>query len=82
MKRLLLLCLALPLLLTCGCWHRKNKPKEVTAVASDVEEAFQQRWLERRTGELVAQGQRVDVARQQAIDEFRARYTYFRTVNK
>jgi hypothetical protein len=82
MKRLLPLCLLLPILLLPGCWHRKNKPKVITAVATDVEEGFKQRWMERRTAELVAQGQRVDIARQQALDEFRARYPYVRSADK
>lgn len=82
MKRPLLLCLILPLLLASGCWHRKNKPKVITAVATDVEAGFKERWMERRTGELVAQGLRVDLARQQASDEFRARYTYIRANDK
>lgn len=83
MKRPLLICLLLPVLLSSGCWwHRKNKPKEITAIASDVEAGFKERWMEKRTAELVAQGQRIDIARQQALDEFRARYTYIRSNDK
>ncbi|MEI7550789.1 MAG: hypothetical protein WCL24_00580 [Verrucomicrobiota bacterium] len=82
MKRPLIFCLLLPLLLATGCWHSKKKPKEITAVATDVEEGFKQRWMEKRTGELLAQGLRIDIARQQAIDEFRARYSYTRAADK
>jgi len=87
MKRLLTVCLiASSLLLSTGCWHfwtRKNpKPVETSAVAADVENEFKQRFIEKRTAELVAQGQRVDIARQQALDEFRARYSYTRAADK
>lgn len=82
MKRPLLFCLILTTLLTAGCWHSKKKPKEITAVATDVEEGFKQRWVEKRAGELATQGLRIDLARQQALDEFRARYTYLRSANK
>lgn len=82
MKRLSLLCLAGVVLLSAGCWHRKGKPKETTAVATDVENHFRDRWVEKRASELVAQGQRADVAHQQALDEFRARFTYLRTADK
>lgn len=83
MKRPLLLCLILPVLLTSGCWwHRKSKPKEITALASDVEAGFKERYMEKRTSELTAQGLRIDVARQQALDEFRARYVYIRSNDK
>ncbi len=82
MKRPLLFCLILPLLVAPGCWHSKKKPKENTAVATDVEEGFKQRWMDKRTSELVAQGMQVDTARQQALDEFRARYSYTRAAEK
>jgi hypothetical protein len=84
MKRPLIFFLIVTSLLSSGCWHRKKnrKPKETTAIATDVEEGFRQRWMEKRTAELVAQGQRVDIARQQAIDEFKARYTYLRVNDK
>ncbi|MDB6170521.1 MAG: hypothetical protein JWM88_3385 [Verrucomicrobia bacterium] len=84
MKRLLIFLLILSTALFAGCKHfRKNrKPKETTAVATDVEETLRQRWMEKRTAELVAQGLRVDIARQQAIDEFQARYSYLHSANK
>ena len=91
MKRLLPLGLLPFLMLSAGCWHvwphwfgshGDKKPKETTAIASDVEESFRQRFVEKRTAELVTQGLRADVARQQALDEFHARYTYIRATGK
>jgi hypothetical protein len=82
MKRSLLLCLALSSVFSAGCWHRSKQPKESTAVATEVEEAFKQRWLDKRVAELVAQGMRAEVARQQALDEFRARYSFTRAADK
>jgi hypothetical protein len=69
------------MVLSAGCWHSKKKPKENTAVAADVEEGFKQRWMEKRTSDLVAKGVRVDLARQQALDEFRIKYSYTRAAN-
>ncbi len=82
MKRSFLSCLLLSCLLSAGCWHRSKQPKENTAVATEVEEAFKQRWIEKRSAELVTQGLRADLARQQAIDEFRARYSFTRAADK
>ncbi len=84
MKRALLFLLTFTALLSSGCWHfKKNrKPKETTQVATDVEETFRLRWMEKRTAELTAQGLRIDIARQQAIDEFKARYPFVRAANK
>lgn len=82
MKRSLYFCLLVSLVLSAGCWHSKKKPKEVTAVATDVEEGFKLRWIEKRSADLVAQGMRIDIARQQAIDEFKVRYSYTRAADK
>jgi len=82
MKRSLLLCLVLSSLFLAGCWHRSKQPKESTAVATEVEEAFKQRWIEKRAGELTARGLAADAARRQANDEFRARYSYTRAADK
>jgi hypothetical protein len=86
MKRIFIFALVLGSLLFSGCWHwkwkRSPKPKEITAIATDVEDNFRQRWMEKRTGELVQQGMRIDIARQQAIDEFQAKYPYIRSNNK
>jgi hypothetical protein len=82
MKRPIIFCLVMSFVLSAGCWHSKKKPKETTAVATDVEEGFKLRFMEKRTAELTAQGVRIDVARQQALDEFRARYSYTRAADK
>jgi hypothetical protein len=82
MKRLLLLALSLLLVLTTGCFHHKKKPKEDTAIASEVEETLKQRFIEKRSAELTALGLRPDLARQQAIDEFRDRFGYTHAAGK
>ena len=76
MKRSLIFPLILTLALLAGCKHGPSKPKDNPAVATEIEEAFKQRWVEKRSGELMALGLRPDLARQQAIDEFRVRYGY------
>lgn len=83
MKRLIFVCLFAPFLLfSTGCWHfwpskgKSKKPKETTEVVADVEATFKLRYLEKRTAELVAQGVQADAAHQQALDEFRTRYSY------
>ena len=83
-QRLLLPSLALVLALSSGCLFSKKsaKPKESTAIASEVEEGFRQRWVEKRAAELVAQGAVTDAARTQAIGEFRERFSYTRAAQK
>jgi hypothetical protein len=56
-----------------GC---SSKPKPSPRVASENEESFRQRWIARRMGELMANGQAVDArqARRMATDEFKLRY--------
>lgn len=79
MKRSLIFVLLLPLAFLNGCKHGTKKPKtpkENPAIASEVEESFKQRWVEKRAGDLMALGLRPDLARQQAINEFRVRYGY------
>jgi hypothetical protein len=82
MKRLLLFVLFLPLVLFAGCSHTKKKPKDNPAIATEVEEGFKQRWIEKRGAELMALGLRPDLARQQAINEFRARFGYTHAAGK
>ncbi len=75
---LLLLFIAIPLgFLTPGClFSKKEKPNP--NIAADVEEAFKQRWIARRMGELSAGGQVTDgrMAREQATREFAEKYEY------
>ena len=81
MKRSLIFLLLLPLALLTGCKHNPSKPKENPAVATEMEEAFKQRWVEKRAADLMALGLRPDLARQQAINEFRVRYGYTHAAN-
>ena len=74
----LLLSLLLASSLCSGClFSKKNaKPKESSAIASDVEATFRQRWVDRRMAELQAQGRPADAARTQAEAEFREQYNF------
>jgi hypothetical protein len=79
MTRTLCLLLTLALVgLTSGClFSRKNsKPKENQAIAAELEESFRQRWIEKRTAELTARGLAADLARPQAIEEFKAKFNF------
>ncbi len=84
MKRSLLFLLIPSLALWVGCSHSKTpkKPKENPAIASQVEEEFKQRWIEKRGADLMALGLRPDLARQQAIDEFNDRYGFTHAAGK
>lgn len=77
--RLLLPLLALSLLCLTGCglFSKKGKgPKESSAIAADVEETFRRRWVDKRVGELAAQGIEAGAARTQAEGEFREKYGF------
>lgn len=74
---------ALSLASGCGMFSKKNAgPKENPAIASDVEETFRRRWMDKRVGELTAQGMTPDTARAQADKEFRDRYAFDRRDKK
>jgi hypothetical protein len=64
--------------LSAGCLSsRKNpKPKETQAIAAELEESFRQRWIEKRAAELSGRGLAPDLARAQAIEEFKAKYNF------
>jgi outer membrane murein-binding lipoprotein Lpp len=66
------------LLLSAGCLFSKKKTsaKESTAISSDVEAIFHQRWVDKRTAELTAAGTPAAAARTQAEQEFRERYQF------
>jgi hypothetical protein len=86
-KRLSLsfLCLAsFALAVGGGCFHFKKNatPKENPALASEVEEGFKLRWVDKRAGELVAQGLTNEAARAQATEEFRGKYPYTHAAEK
>lgn len=69
-----------------GClFHRKKveKPKDNPEIATEVEQTFRQRWIAKRMGELQAAGVTDPrQARQQAADEFKAKYEYLNSANK
>jgi hypothetical protein len=81
MKRLVLPPLAAVLLLTCGCHMFSSKknpsaPKESPTVATDVENDFMHRWIDKRASELAALGMSQAAARAQAEGEFKAKFPY------
>jgi hypothetical protein len=85
MKRLLLIGFALVSFnLFTGCIFSKKsaKPKENPAIATELEENFKVRWVEKRSGELVTQGQTPEAAKAQAGEEFRVKYGYTHAAQK
>jgi hypothetical protein len=77
-KRVLLVCLVslLPWVSGCSLFRKSSKPKESSALSSEVEATFRQRWVDRRVAELNAQGIKGDAARTQAMAEFQEKYAY------
>lgn len=87
MKRLPLVALAaLMLVLFAGCSHipffsrfakksQSHAPKESSRIATDAEQEFKQRWVERRAAELVSQGKAPADARAQGSAEFDQRFS-------
>ena len=85
MTRLLFLTLLVTsALLSSGCLFSKKSrtPKESTAISSEVEEGFRQRWVDQRTSQLVAQGTAAPTARTQAAGEFRERFGFIKAGQK
>lgn len=78
MKRLLPAAFCVLFLSGCFFWNKKpsQKPKESSTIATDTERDFRARWIERRTGELVAQGQNSMAAHDQAEAEFHSKFSY------
>lgn len=76
--------IAISALLSTGCLFSKKPraPKESTAIASEVEEGFRQRWVDQRTSQLVAQGVAAATARTQADIEFRERFGFIKSGRK
>lgn len=69
--------LAVALTSGCGMFSKKSsRVKENPAIASDVEETFRRRWMDKRMAELTAQGIATETARQQADTEFREKYAF------
>lgn len=67
-----------------GClFSKKNaKPKENPAVAAEMEQAFKQRFVDKRMSELTAAGLNAETARMQASEEFNNRYGYTSAAKK
>jgi hypothetical protein len=62
----------------CSLFRKSQKPRESTAISSEVEATFRQRWMEKRLAELKAQGVADAAAQTQAAQEFDARYQFDR----
>lgn len=77
-KPLLLAALAAVLALSSGCLFSKKsgRSKESNAIASEVEETYRKRWVDKRASELMAQGVAADAARAQADQEFNEKYGF------
>jgi len=77
-KPLIFAALVAALTLSTGCLFSKKtgRTKESSAIATEVEESFRRRWLDKRVGELTAQGIAAEAARAQADQEFRDRYGF------
>ena len=84
-NRTLVIALSAATLCLTGCNMFKKgpkKPKESKAIASQVEEDFKQRWIEKRAVDLMTRGISPDIARTQAIEEFRLNYSYTTAAGK
>ena len=66
----------------CSLWKKSATPKESSTLAADTDQILQQRWVDKRIAELVAQGQAADPARIQAMSEFRERYGFTNAAKK
>lgn len=82
--RPLLVALVLVATLGAGCsmLRKSSTPKESSALAAETDQILMQRWVEKRTAELVAQGQAEPAAKTQAVTEFRERYGYTSAAKK
>jgi hypothetical protein len=62
----------------CSLFRKSQKPRESTAISSEVEATFRQRWMDKRLAELKVQGVADAAAQTQAAQEFEARYQFDR----
>lgn len=84
-RPLLLTLLGASVLFASGCHmlsRQPAKPKENKAIAADVAEGFEQRWVDQRSAQLVAQGMAAPAARAQATTEFNERFAYTKPAGK
>lgn len=79
-----LVTLVLAALLGSGCsvLKKSSTPRESSALAAETDQILMQRWLDKRSAELVAQGQSAEAAKTQAMTEFRERYGYTSAAKK
>lgn len=72
------------LALSGGCLFsgKANRPKESSAISSEVEATYRLRWVEKRVAELTAQGVAAPAARTQAEQEFHERYVFDQKLKK
>jgi 1,2-phenylacetyl-CoA epoxidase catalytic subunit len=63
-------------------WKKSAKTKDESAISVETEDSLKQRWLEKRTAELVAQGLTAEAAKAQALDEFKAKYSFTAAAKK
>lgn len=66
----------------CTLFRKSQKPRESTAISSEVEATFRQRWMDKRLAELKAQGVADAAAQTQAAQEFEARYQFDRKLQR
>ncbi len=66
----------------CSVFKKSKQPKPNPAIAAETEGDFRQRWVEKRTAELITQGTPADAAREAAAKEFSEVYPYIRTNRK
>jgi hypothetical protein len=87
MKRLVPFALAVAMLTGSGCHlfsKKKNPvaPKESPYLATDTEQDFMRRWIDKRTTDLVAKGMNPEDAHFQAVADYKVAYAFTRTVNQ
>lgn len=72
--------LAVGLLFLNGCtlFKKSDRPKESSAISSEVEEGFRVRWVAQRSAELVREGVPAETASARAEAEFSDRFGYTR----
>lgn len=65
-----------------ACHHRTSKAKKdgiTNTPVAELESSFKQRWIEKRTAELVNSGVAADAAKLKAEEEFKDQYAYVGT---
>lgn len=82
-RRPFLTLLILAAVLSSGCLHlKKSAPKSDAGLTREMETDFKARWVEKRSAELVAQGQSASAARTAAEAEFNERYGFTSAAQK